>query len=324
MSTKTPVTGAIIVQKGDTVAVSPGAGAFPNGVLNVYLRSGGATFARVSFVSGLLSIAVTPVAPSVPKGLTQQFKATGTFSDTSTSDLTNSVTWTSGAPATATVNANSGLADALAVGSTVVTATSGSVSGNTTLNVTSAIVKSIAITPSPATAGVGITAQLTATGTYSDGTTQNVTVAANWTSDTPSVANVGPTTGLVSGVSSGSAMISAAIGSVTGTAALSIVSNVWLPAASLLNARTYFSATLLQDGRVIAVGGVGNKNAVYASTELYDPVANAWSLGGSLAAARYLHTATLLQNGKVLVAAGYSGQRCPATSSQRRAVQPVD
>ena len=306
-----PVTGAIVVQKGDTVAVSPGAGAFPNGVLDVYLRSAGTDTARVSFISGLLSIAVIPQAPSVPKGLTQQFKATGTFSDTSTSDLTNSVTWTSGTPATATVNANSGLANALAVGSTVVTATSGSVSGNTTLNVSSAILKSIAITPSPATAGVGVTAQLTATGTYSDGTTQNVTTAANWTSDTPSVANVGPTTGLASGVSPGAAIISAAIGSVTGTGPLSVVSNVWLPASPLLNARTYFSATLLQDGRVIAVGGVGNKITAYSSTELYDPVANAWSLGGSLAAARYLHTATLLQNGNVLVAAGYSISGAP-------------
>lgn len=270
-----------------------------------------ASCGSVSTVNGLVSIAVTPDLPSVPKGQTQQFRATGTFSDASTSDLTNSVTWTSGTPATATVSANSGLANALSVGSTVVTATSGSVSGSTTLNVTSAILRSIAVTPNPAIAGIGVTAQLTATGTYSDGSTQNVTVVANWTSDMASIANVGPTTGVASGVSPGSATISAAIGLVTGTAALSVVSNVWLPAATLLNARSYFSATLLQNGRVMAVGGVDSRSAVFASTELYNSDANTWSPGGSLATARYLHTATLLQNGKVLVAAGYPFNATP-------------
>ena len=50
-------------------------------------------------VSGasLLSIAVTPANPSIAKGLTQQFKATGTYTDTSTQDLTSQVTWSSGA-----------------------------------------------------------------------------------------------------------------------------------------------------------------------------------------------------------------------------------
>src|SRR5258708_28381864 len=106
----TLVAGAVTVQAGDTLAVSPGVGAFSNGVRAVYLVSGTTKTARVTFVSGLLSIAVTPNLPSLPKGLTQQFKATGTFSDTSTADLTNSVSWTSNTPTIATVNASSGLA----------------------------------------------------------------------------------------------------------------------------------------------------------------------------------------------------------------------
>jgi trimeric autotransporter adhesin len=61
-------------------------------------------------LKALVSIAVTPSMPNVPKGLTQQFKATGTFSDTSTADLTATVAWASATPAVATIDSASGLA----------------------------------------------------------------------------------------------------------------------------------------------------------------------------------------------------------------------
>ena len=63
----------------------------------------------------LQSIAVTPANPSVAKGLTQQFTATGTFSDNSTQNLTAQVTWASATTAVATIN-SSGLATAIATG----------------------------------------------------------------------------------------------------------------------------------------------------------------------------------------------------------------
>ena len=44
----------------------------------------------------LVSIAVTPANPSIAKGTTQQFTATGTYSDSSTANITSSVTWSSG------------------------------------------------------------------------------------------------------------------------------------------------------------------------------------------------------------------------------------
>jgi N-acetylneuraminic acid mutarotase len=303
----TPVTGSVTVQATDVVAISPGAGDFPNGVLTAYLLSGTTKTARVSFVSGLLSIAVTPNAPSVALGLTQQFKATGTFSDTSTADLTSSVTWTSGSPANGTINLSSGLAQTLAAGPTIITATSGSVSGSSTLNVTAAILESFVIVPNPAYSGVGLTNQLTATATYSDATTANVTTMATWTSSTPSVASVGPTTGLVSGVSLGSTTISATIGTLTETGPLSITANVWHPGGSLTTERVGHTATLLPNGVVMVAGGentAGRVPLTKTSAELYDSAANAWSQTGSMANSRDLHTATLLSNGKVLVAGG--------------------
>lgn len=89
-------------------------------------------------VASLSSIAITPVNPSITVGGTQQFTATGTYSDGSTANITSSVSWTSGTPAAATINASTGLATGVADGSSVITATSGSVSGNTTLTVNAA------------------------------------------------------------------------------------------------------------------------------------------------------------------------------------------
>lgn len=72
----------------------------------------------------LVSIAVTPSNPSIMLGKTQQFVATGTYSDNSTKDLTSSATWTSSNKAVATIDA-AGLATSISGGSTLITATPG-------------------------------------------------------------------------------------------------------------------------------------------------------------------------------------------------------
>ena len=256
----------------------------------------------------LLSISVTPSTSNVPNGLTQQFTATGIFSDTSTADLTNSVSWSSGTPTIATVSATSGLARAVAVGSDVITARFGSLAGSATLNVTAAILESVSITPNPALAGVGIATQFTATGTYSGGTTANVTSAAIWSSSAPTIATIGPTTGLADGVSLGSATISATVGLLTKAASLTVVTNAWGPAASMSVFRFGHTATLLPNGRVlVAGGGTDLPRGITSSAELYDPSSNAWLTASSMSNTRTRHTATLLPNGKVLAAGGQEG-----------------
>jgi hypothetical protein len=82
----------------------------------------------------LQSITVSPVNPTVTAGNTQQFTATGNYSDGSTQNLTNLATWSSSVTGVASINAT-GLATAVAGGSTVISATSGTISGSTTLTV---------------------------------------------------------------------------------------------------------------------------------------------------------------------------------------------
>ena len=69
------------------------------------------------------SITVTPANASVQAQATQQFTATGAFSDTSTKDVTESVSWTSSDTGKATVQ-NSGFATGIASGSVTITAAS--------------------------------------------------------------------------------------------------------------------------------------------------------------------------------------------------------
>jgi trimeric autotransporter adhesin len=173
----------------------------------------------------LSSISLTPAAPSIALGITQQFTATGKYSDGSSQDLTGTATWTSSANTVATVTA-AGLATGIAKGSTTITAKSGTISASTSLKVTSAVLTSLAVTPSPATIAVGATQQFLATGTYSDGSTQNLTSTAKWSSSATSVATVKSTTGLGTGVAAGATTITATSGIVSGSATLTVTSAV--------------------------------------------------------------------------------------------------
>ena len=74
--------------------------------LRLYNRALSASEMQQIYQAGsasLVSIAVTPANASIAKGTTQQFTATGTYSDSSTQNLTSSVTWTSSNTTVATI-----------------------------------------------------------------------------------------------------------------------------------------------------------------------------------------------------------------------------
>jgi hypothetical protein len=84
----------------------------------------------------LSSITITPFAPGVAIGNTTNLKATGAFSDNSTKDISSTVSWTSSDQALATVTG--GAVMGVAVGVPTITATQGSVSASTVVNVVAA------------------------------------------------------------------------------------------------------------------------------------------------------------------------------------------
>ncbi len=82
----------------------------------------------------LLSVYITPYTTTISTG-TQQFTCTGVYSDSTTDDLTTSVTWTSSSTGVATIGLATGLATAVSNGSTTITATSGALTATATLTV---------------------------------------------------------------------------------------------------------------------------------------------------------------------------------------------
>jgi hypothetical protein len=196
------------------------------------LRSRGWTVTTTA-TAALVSIAVTPDITTVREGATRQFTATGSYDDLSTANITTSVTWASSDATHATIGASTGLATGIAESTSnevTITATLGLISNSTTLTVTApAALASIAITPDASSVAEGATLQLTATGTYDDLSTADVTTSAIWASSDATHATIGASTGLVTGVALSTAselIISATVGAIADTTTLTVTEGV--------------------------------------------------------------------------------------------------
>lgn len=201
---------ASITAGGLALAVNPG-------ITNITATLGAVTGTTTLEVTAaaLVSIAVTPANKSIAKGTDQSYLATGTFTDGSTQDLTKTVAWSSSNTLVATISSASpdwGVAHAEGVGTTTITAASGMISGTANLQVTAATLVSIAVTPNPGSIPAGTDQQFIATGTYTDGTTQPLTLTASWSTSAPAVAtisNASGSEGLAHGEAQGTATIKA-------------------------------------------------------------------------------------------------------------------
>jgi uncharacterized protein YjdB len=192
-----------------------------------------ATVTLTVTASTLTAIDLTPPSPTFVVGEQQAMTATGQFADGSTSNLTASVTWTLTPLNVATVDA-SGMVSATGVGSAQLTAAFNGVSGTTTLTVVAAAIQSLSISPSIATLSPGATQQFTATGTYSDGMTVDLTSSVLWTVGSSTVAAVSDATGtagLVTALAVGTTQLTATFDGQTATAPLTVTS---APLVSLL------------------------------------------------------------------------------------------
>ena len=112
---------------------------------------------------------------------------------------------------------------------------------------------SIAMTPATPTISTGTTQLFTATGTYSNGFTQNLTNQVAWTSSSTSVATIN-STGLATAVNPGSTTISATLGTVVGSTNLTVqmtpltITTTSLPNGNHGNQNLAYTATLAASG----------------------------------------------------------------------------
>src|SRR6185437_1963724 len=149
----------------------------------------------------------SPASPSVVEHLTTPL--TAVTEDANGNVLTGrTVTWSVTPTSVATINASTGVVTGVSAGTATVTATSETKSGTATLTVTAAPVATVTVAPPGGPLTVGQTLTLTATTKDAGGFVLTGRVVT-WASSNPSKATVDPSTGLVTAVDSGSAMITA-------------------------------------------------------------------------------------------------------------------
>lgn len=221
---------ATIDSDGLATGIAPGTATITATAENYVFGTAGFT---VTAPPTLGAIAITPAEPeAIGPDSTTYFSATCTDT-TNTSMTCPTLTWSSSKRSIATINA-SGMATGVAAGdSTTITASSGGITSNEatlTVSANAPTLDSIAVVmpiPTPSITP-GATQQFSATGIYSNTTTQDITSAVTWSSSNANIAtiNAGPggtSPGLATGVAAGTATITATLGDKSATSALMVI-----------------------------------------------------------------------------------------------------
>jgi uncharacterized protein YjdB len=222
------------------------------------------------------SVVVAPSAPSLPAGGTQQL--TATTLDAGGATLSGRViTWTSSDTTKATVS-NAGLVTAKAVGTATITATSEGKSGTALVTITApAPVATVTVAPATATVAAGGTVTLAATARDAAGNVLTGRVFA-WSSSSLNV-GLNSTQGsgvTVTGVSAGSATVTATSEGKSGASTITVVASAPVvtsvapatltPGGSATITGTGFGATI--GGNAVTIGSVSATITAASVTQL--------------------------------------------------------
>ena len=126
------------------------------GVVNVAATEGTVKGSATLSITApaLVSITATADSPSLAVGQKTQMRAHGTFTDNSSQEITDTVTWSSSAPQVIGVDSN-GVAQASAVGATSITASVSTIRGSKGMTATAAALESITVSSDEYVLAVG-------------------------------------------------------------------------------------------------------------------------------------------------------------------------
>ncbi|MFI5231028.1 MAG: Ig-like domain-containing protein [Gemmatimonadales bacterium] len=253
----------------------------------------GATSAKITVVAALppsiSSITVTPTPAFVVVHGTQQLAAV--VRDSIGNPIPGlTVIWQSNNPGVATVS-SSGLVTGVANGAVVISASIGGFIGTSNVTVQTVITlgpSSVTVAPTTAVVGIGRSVQFAATATDSTGNTfPNAT--ATWMSSNPGVVSIS-STGLATGVASGTATItgSAFGGSGTATVTVQVLNLIAVSAGDL------HSCSLATDGSAWCFGGdQADQLGDGTETNSSSPVPTSGGLHFASLSSGYAHTCAL-------------------------------
>lgn len=216
------------------------------------------------------SVSVTPATSSIIVGTTVQLSAVA-FNGNGQPLPGRLVTWSSGAPGLASVS-GSGLVTAIAPGTAVILAHVDGVVGSATVSVAQVPVASVSVSPSTASLTVGGTSTLNATLQDASGNTLSGRIVG-WSTSDQAVATVSQA-GVVTGVSAGTATITATSEGQTGTASITVSPGGPGPLASI---------TLTPTSLSLVVGGMQQvtATALDAGGTVLSGVSFGWSSANS-------------------------------------------
>jgi len=192
----------------------------------------------------LASISIEASSTTLADGTSLKLIARGQYSDASTQDISDQVTWQSSDNSVLSV-ANGGndfgTITGQSPGQASISASLGAISSQESFTVSNAVLSSLLISSPVNSLNVNTSVQASAQATYSDSSTQDVTNQVNWLSSQVSIASVNNTQGnkgRINALSLGEAHISASLNGVqSNSLAITVTQDANLPTALNLQAQ---------------------------------------------------------------------------------------
>lgn len=169
--------------------------------------------------AALVELQLSPSTIDLAAGTSADLTATGVFTDDTHQDLTAQVEWSTSARAVATVFG--GVVTAREPGTTTITAALEGVTATTAVNVTAALLDSLAVSSATLALPAGVTEAVVLTGTFSDGRMQNLTASAAWSSSNVAVVAI-DAPGALHAVAPGQATVTVTSGALSATVAVTV------------------------------------------------------------------------------------------------------
>lgn len=208
------------LDKGLLTAVASG-----NTTVAAYFNTQRGTSTVTVTAAALRSLEIGPSNPTIAAGTQQGFRVTGHYDDGSTRDLTNQVSWASSNKDVAEALSDTGYFKGLAAGTSRITAAIGSAIAFTDLTVTSATLSSISLSPTDVSIAKGYSIGMTATGIFSDASSQDISRSVIWQSANAGVAtigNAGSDAGVLRALAVGTTTISASLSGITQSTSVTV------------------------------------------------------------------------------------------------------
>ena len=262
-------------------------------------------------------LTLSPQSATVYVGASQAYTATATYANNTTAPITTGIVWSVSPSSVATISIN-GVLTAVSPGTFAVTATADGQTQAVTGTVSNVPLASMAIAPSTASIAGGTSKQFTATGTFADGSTHDVSATVAWSSSNAALLTVSAT-GLATAQSTMATTpvtLSAQLGGISATAAIQVTPSATLSALYVLPTSSSIADKTAEKHTAVAYYSDGSRQDVTSQVS--------WSVTESGAAGAAGPTSSKLRTAGVTSKAANGKRAHPSVDTESTSVLSVD